>query len=81
MKVLGQTSGENVPPTTKRVLKNLVTDEVAVLYSWTGRKGKKRAEKLKIISLVFGEFSFFLQACTFYCFVMTHFINSFAVEN
>ncbi|XP_077533322.1 uncharacterized protein LOC144145518 [Haemaphysalis longicornis] len=53
VKVLGQTGGSNVPSTTKRVFKKLVADEVAVLYSWTGRKGKKRAEKLKIISLVF----------------------------
>lgn len=53
VKILGQIGGTNVASTTRRIFKKLVADEVAVLYSWTGRKGKKRAEKLKVISLVF----------------------------
>ncbi|CAN7948367.1 unnamed protein product, partial [Ixodes pacificus] len=38
---LGQMGGGNVALATKAVFKKLVNDEVAILYNWTGRKGKK----------------------------------------
>ncbi|XP_049522621.1 uncharacterized protein LOC119449129 [Dermacentor silvarum] len=51
VKKLGQIGGSDVATTTKRILKRLIIDEVAVLYSYTGRKGKKWAEKLSTFTL------------------------------
>ncbi|XP_042142353.1 uncharacterized protein LOC121833279 [Ixodes scapularis] len=50
---LGQMGGGNVALATKAVFKKLVNDEVAILYNWTGRKGKKKARKLNITPLIF----------------------------
>ncbi|XP_037521110.2 uncharacterized protein LOC119397817 [Rhipicephalus sanguineus] len=53
VKELGQIGGSDVSTTTKRVMKRLLDDSVAVLYSYTGRKGKRRAAELNIVRLVF----------------------------
>ncbi|CAN8013759.1 unnamed protein product, partial [Ixodes persulcatus] len=50
---LGQMGGGNVALATKAVFKKLVNDEVAILYNWTGQKGKKKAKKLNINPLIF----------------------------
>lgn len=52
VKELGQTGGSDVATITKRILRRLICDEVAVLYSYTGRKGKKRAAELNTVRLV-----------------------------
>ncbi|KAL3178536.1 hypothetical protein MRX96_038427 [Rhipicephalus microplus] len=53
VKELGQIGGCDISTTTKRVMKRLLHDSVAVLYSYTGRKGKRRAAELNIVRLVF----------------------------
>ncbi|XP_077507081.1 uncharacterized protein LOC144116224 [Amblyomma americanum] len=53
VKTLGQIGGTDIRGTTRRVFRSLVSDDIAVQYNWTERKGNKRAGKLAIIRLVF----------------------------
>jgi len=55
VKALKQVGGANIGAVARGVMHRVMDDSVAVLYSYSGGKGKKRFDELKFKDVVFGK--------------------------
>ncbi|XP_077536344.1 uncharacterized protein LOC144148703 isoform X2 [Haemaphysalis longicornis] len=53
MQELSGVGGSNTSTATRRILEALLTQEVAVQYSWLGQKGKKKFASLPVCQLIY----------------------------
>lgn len=48
-------SGTNLQDIIKNIFKTLIKDEILMLYSWKGARGKNAFQSFKIVSLIIGK--------------------------
>ncbi|CAG9773379.1 unnamed protein product [Ceutorhynchus assimilis] len=53
VKLLTRLGGSSVKVMTTRILYHVLTNEVAMEYSWEGQKGKKKFKELKLANVIF----------------------------
>lgn len=59
--------GSAAAPATRRILEAIMSQKVAVRYSWLGQKGKKKFSVLNIATLIISELLSFICIATAYC--------------
>ena len=55
IRYLGSIGGKNVAETTRRIMRHLITNDVASRMNYAGRGGKKGIEKMRLLKVVIGR--------------------------